>query len=140
MDASTTLEAAGLDADTVAALNAKGCTDLGSVRTMNNLNDVNLSAQRTARAAQAVAVETARVQTEELRTQIAAAEERCAQLEEESKKQMESLENMQKQLEELPGELMGGVTKILARGRPARRGADRAHQRADAARRGGENA
>ena len=30
MDASTTLEAAGLDADTVAALNAKGCTDLGS--------------------------------------------------------------------------------------------------------------
>lgn len=107
---------------------------------MNNLNDVNLSAQRTARAAQAVAVETARVQTEELRTQIAAAEERCAQLEEESKKQMESLENMQKQLEELPGELMGGVTKISARGRPARRGADRAHQRADAARRGGENA
>ena len=116
MDASTTLEAAGLDADTVAALNAKGCTDLGSVRTMNNLNDVNLSAQRTARAAQAVAVETARVQTEELRTQIAAAEERCAQLEEESKKQMESLENMQKQLEELPGELMGGVTKISLAG------------------------
>ena len=107
MDASTTLEAAGLDADTVAALNAKGCTDLGSVRTMNNLNDVNLSAQRTARAAQAVAVETARVQTEELRTQIAAAEERCAQLEEESKKQMESLENMQKQLEELPGMFPG---------------------------------
>lgn len=116
MDASTTLEAAGLDADTVAALNAKGCTDLGSVRTMNNLNDVNLSAQRTARAAQAVAVETARVQAEELRTQIAAAEERCAQLEEESKKQMESLENMQKQLEELPGELMGGVTKISLAG------------------------
>ena len=116
MDASTTLEAAGLDADTVAALNAKGCTDLGSVRTMNNLNDVNLSAQRTARAAQAVAVETARVQTEELRTQIAAAEVRCAQLEEESKKQMESLENMQKQLEELPGELMGGVTKISLAG------------------------
>ena len=116
MDASTTLEAAGLDADTVAALNAKGCTDLGSVRTMNNLNDVNLSAQHTARAAQAVAVETARVQAEELRTQIAAAEERCAQLEEESKKQMESLENMQKQLEELPGELMGGVTKISLAG------------------------
>ena len=116
MDASTTLEAAGLDADTVAALNAKGCTDLGSVRTMNNLNDVNLSAQRTARAAQAVAVETARVQAEELRTQIAAAEERCAQLEEESKKQMESLENMQKQLEELPGELMGDVTKISLAG------------------------
>ena len=115
MDASTTLEAAGLDADTVAALNAKGCTDLGSVRTMNNLNDVNLSAQRTARAAQAVAVETARVQAEELRTQIAAAEERCAQLEEESKKQMESLENMQKQLEELPGELIG-VTKISLAG------------------------
>ena len=81
MDASTTLEAAGLDADTVAALNAKGCTDLGSVRTMNNLNDVNLSAQRTARAAQAVAVETARVQAEEL-----------------------------------PGELMGGVTKISLAG------------------------
>ena len=61
-------------------------------------------------------METARVQAEELRTQIAAAEERCAQLEEESKKQMESLENMQKQLEELPGELMGGVTKISLAG------------------------
>lgn len=107
---------------------------------MNNLNDVNLSAQRTARAAQAVAVETARVQAEELRTQIAAAEERCAQLEEESKKQMESLENMQKQLEELPGRAHGRRNEDLARGRPARRGADRAHRRADAARRGGENA
>ena len=116
MDASTTLEDAGLDEDTVAALNAKGCTDLGSVRTMNNLNDVNLSAQRTARAAQAVAVETARVQVEELRTQIAEAEENYAQLEEDSKKQMESLENLQKQLEELPAELMGGVTQISLAG------------------------
>lgn len=116
MDASTTLEDAGLDADTVAALNAKGCTDLGSVRTMNNLNDVNLSAQRTARAAQAVAVETARVQAEELRTQIAAAEENYAALEADAKKQMESLENLQKQLEELPAELMGGVTQISLAG------------------------
>ncbi len=116
MDASTTLEDAGLDADTIAALSAKGCTDLGSVRTMNNLNDVNLSAQRTARAAQAVAVETARVQVEELRTQIAEAEENYAQLEADSKKQMESLENLQKQLEELPGELMGGVTQISLAG------------------------
>ena len=116
MDDSTTLEDAGLDADTVAALNAKGCTDLGSVRTMNNLNDVNLSAQRTARAAQAVAVESARVQVEELRTQIAAAEENYAALEADAKKQMESLENLQKQLEELPGELMGGVTQISLAG------------------------
>lgn len=116
MDASTTLEDAGLDADTVAALNAKGCTDLGSVRTMNNLNDVNLSAQRTARAAQAVTVETARVQAEELRTQIAAAEENYAALEADAKKQMESLENLQKQLEELPAELMGGVTQISLAG------------------------
>lgn len=116
MDASTTLEDAGLDADTVAALNAKGCTDLGSVRTMNNLNEVNLSAQRTARAAQAVAVESARVQVEELRTQIAAAEENYAALEADAKKQMESLENLQKQLEELPGELMGGVTQISLAG------------------------
>ena len=116
MDASTTLEDAGLDADTVAALNAKGCTDLGSVRTMNNLNEINLSAQRTARAAQAVAVETARVQVEELRTQIAAAEENYAALEADAKKQMESLEALQKQLEELPGELMGGVTQISLAG------------------------
>ncbi len=116
MDASTTLEDAGLDADTIAALNAKGCSDLGSVRTMNNLNDMNLSAQRTARAAQAVAVETARVQVEELRTQIAAAEENYAALEADAKKQMESLENLQKQLEELPGELMGGVTQISLAG------------------------
>ena len=116
MDASTSLEDAGLDADTVAALNAKGCTDLGSVRTMNNLNDVNLSAQRTARAAQAVAVETARVQVEELRAQIAAAEENYAALEADAKKQMESLENLQKQLEELPGELMGGMTQISLAG------------------------
>lgn len=116
MDDSTTLEDAGLDADTVAALNAKGCTDLGSVRTMNNLNEVNLSAQRTARAAQAVAVESARVQVEELRTQIAAAEENYAALEADAKKQMESLENLQKQLEELPGELMGGVTQISLAG------------------------
>ena len=116
MDASTSLEDAGLDADTVAALNAKGCTDLGSVRTRNELNDVNLSAQRTARAAQAVAVETARVQVEELRTQIAAAEEEYARLEEDSKQQMESLEALQKQLEELPAELMGGVTQISLAG------------------------
>ena len=116
MDASTPLEDAGLDADTVAALNAKGCTDLGSVRTRNELNDVNLSAQRTARAAQAVAVETARVQVEELRTQIAGAEEEYARLEEDSKKQMESLEALQKQLEELPAELMGGVTQISLAG------------------------
>ncbi len=116
MDDATTLEDAGLDADTIAALNAKGCTDLGSVRTMNNLNEVNLSAQRTARAAQAVAVETARVQVEELRTQIAAAEENYAALEADAKKQMESLENLQKQLEELPGELMGGVTQISLAG------------------------
>ena len=116
MDASTSLEDAGLDADTVAALNAKGCTDLGSVRTRNELNDVNLSAQRTARAAQAVAVETARVQVEELRTQIAEAEEEYARLEEDSKQQMESLEALQKQLEELPAELMGGVTQISLAG------------------------
>ncbi len=116
MPAETTLEEAGLDADTVAALNAKGCTDLGSVRTMNNLNEVNLSAQRTSRAAQQVAVDTARVQVEQLRTQIAAAEESYAQLEADGKKQMESIEEMQKQLKELPKELMGGVTQISIAG------------------------
>lgn len=116
MDGSTSLADAGLDEETVAALNAKGCTDLNSVRTMNSLNDINLSAQRTARAAQAVAVESARVQTEELRTQIAEAEANYAQLEADSKQQMESLEELQKQIEALPGELMGGVTQISLAG------------------------
>ena len=112
--AETDARIVSLEADS--ALYAKGCTDLGSVRTRNELNDVNLSAQRTARAAQAVAVETARVQVEELRTQIAGAEEEYARLEEDSKKQMESLEALQKQLEELPAELMGGVTQISLAG------------------------
>lgn len=112
----TTLEDAGLDEETIEALHAKGCTNLAAVRTMNNLNEVNLTAQRTSRAAQQVAVETARVQAEELRTQVAAAEENYALLEADSKKQMESIEEMQKQLESLPKELMGGVTQISLAG------------------------
>ena len=116
MDGSTTLEDAGLDADTVAALTAKGCTDLNGVRTLNSLNDVNLTAQRTTRASQAVAVESARVQTEQLRVQIAEAEEEYAQLEADAKTQMDSLNAMQQELENLPGELMGGMTQLSIAG------------------------
>ena len=116
MDGSTTLEDAGLDADTVAALTAKGCTDLNGVRTLNSLNDVNLTAQRTTRASQAVAVESARVQTEQLRVQIAEAEEEYAQLEADAQTQMDSLNAMQQELENLPGELMGGMTQLSIAG------------------------
>lgn len=139
MDASTTLEAAGLDADTVARSTPRLYRSR-RVRTRNNLNDVNLSAQRTARAAQAVAVETARVQTEELRTQIAAAEERCAP----ARRGIQKADGIARKHAEAArgaaGRAHGRRNEDLARGRPARRGADRAHQRADAARRGGENA
>ena len=116
MDDSVTLEEAGLDADSIAALTAKGCTTLGAVRTMNNLNEVNLSAQNTTRAAQAVAVETARVQTEALRTQIAEAEENYTKLENDAKTQMDSLTEMQQQIESLPGELMGGLSQMSIAG------------------------
>ena len=138
MDASTTLEAAGLDADTVAALNAKGCTDLGSVRTMNNLNDVNLSAHR-ARSAGRRGGDRARAGRG-----AAHADRRSGGALRSARRGIQKADGIARKHAEAArgaaGRAHGRRNEDLARGRPARRGADRAHQRADAARRGGENA
>ncbi len=105
-----------LSQEVVEAYAERNCYTLESVRLQYSLTEAQITVLAAQREASAASLKAASAQTETMRVQLAQAEALSKAVESAGTQQLESLEQLQEQLESLPSQLLSGVTAISMAG------------------------